>query len=346
MAVSFIRILFFFILSFSGLQVFAVRSDTVHLKNGDRITGEIKFMADNKLSFKTDRAGTISIEWPEVNRIYSNNYFDIMLSNSERLYGSIQYADSAGYMIVKLGTDKQTKKIASVISIERIKTNFWQRLSGSISLSASYAKANENLQLNGSFDISHRTLKQVHQLAASSVLTQSIGTDLSQRTTASYNIKLIHNTRVFTSFAAMYEKNTQLNINYRTTLFGGAGTYFTRKPTREFYGITGLAGNREQSITEPINETSNLEFVIQGSYHQFKFRDPQIDILTDFTTYTSLSNLGRFRFSYELKILWEIFNDFKLNITFYDNFDNRPPGSETGAVNNDWSILTGITYTL
>ena len=322
----------------------ATRNDTVYMRNGDRITGEIKFMADDKLSYKTDRAGTIAIEWPEVARIHSNNYFDIILTNEERLFGSLKFADSTGYVVIKLGSDEQVKRTLDIISIERIKTSFWERLSGSLGLSVSYAKANSNLQINGNFDITHRTVKQVHMLKGSSVLTQTETSDLTERSNYSYAIRLLHNPRWFSSYSIQYERNTELNIDSRYILFAGGGHYFTRRPKKEFYGVAGLAGNQEFTIAEPVTETTNLEFVVQGVFHQFRFRNPQLDIFLNVTTYTSFTVWGRFRVDAEMKVLWELFNDFKWNITFYNNFDSRQAGS--GDPNNDWSILSGITYTL
>ena len=322
----------------------AIRTDTVYLYNGDRITGEISFMADDKLSYKTDRAGTIAIEWPEVAKIHSNNYFDIIMTNDERLFGSLKFADSAGYVIIKLGTDEQVKQLMDIVSIERIKTSFWQRLSGSLGLSVSYAKANSSLQINGNFNITHRTVKQVHMLKGSSVLTQTASSELTERSNYSYAIRLLHNTRWFSAYSLQYERNTELNIDSRSMLFAGGGKYFVRRPKKEFYSVAGLAGNQEFTISEPIQETTNLEFVVQGVFHQFRFRNPQVDIFLNITTYTSFTNWGRFRLDTEAKLLWELFNNFKWNITFYNNFDSRQAGS--GGANNDWSVLTGITYTL
>ena len=38
-------------------------ADTVILDNGDRLTGELQTLEEGKLSFKTDYAGTLSIDW-------------------------------------------------------------------------------------------------------------------------------------------------------------------------------------------------------------------------------------------------------------------------------------------
>ncbi len=193
----------------------AARTDTVYLYNGDRITGEIKFMHDNKLSFKTDRAGTIAIEWPSVKRLYSNNYFDILTSTGQRFFGSIQYGDSARQIVILLGIDQVQKDMNEIIAIDRVKTTFWQQLSGSIFMNVNYTKANENLQINTGFDITHRNRKFVNAIKANTLVTSTQTTERTERTDASYNFQRLYGIRWFVASALSYQRNTELNIGSR-----------------------------------------------------------------------------------------------------------------------------------
>jgi hypothetical protein len=335
----------FIILFFSlamGLQ--AARTDTVYLYNGDRITGEIKFMHDNKLSYKTDRAGTVSIEWPSVERIYSTNFFDIVLSSGQRFFGSLSYSDTAREVVIILGLDSVTRSMDDIVAIDRVKTTFWEQLSGSLFLNANYTNANQNLQINTGFDITHRNRKFVNTVKANTLVTSTQTTEETERTDASYSFQRLYGYRWFVASALSYQRNTELNIGSRYQLFGGAGYYLLRKPSQDLYLVSGLAGNSERSNIEPITQTENVEFVASFTFHQFKFRNPQFDIFANVQTYSSFTVPGRFRVDAEIKIMWEVFNDFKWNITFYENFDRKPPGGDEPT--NDWNISTGITYSL
>lgn len=325
-------------------SVFAERTDTVYLYNGDRITGEIKFMHDNKLNYKTDRAGVISIEWPSVNRIYSQNFYDIVTISGQRLFGSLKYGNSSGTVVIVIGATSVEKNLSDIISIDRVKTKFFDQLSGSIFLNINYAKANENLQFNTGFDITHRTKKFVNTVSGNVLITSTINTPQSQRNDASYSVQRLYGTRWFLTTALTYQRNTELNIDSRFQLFGGGGIYLLRKASQEMFVVSGITGNREQSIEEPITRTANSEFVLAARFHQFKFRNPQFDILVSLNTYTSLTVPGRIRLDGEVKLMWEIFSDFKWNVTFYENFDRKPPGAD--GPSNDWNISTGVTYTL
>lgn len=334
------------VLFFLGLvqTIHAERTDTVYLYNGDRITGEIKFMHDNKLSFKTDRAGTIAIEWPSIQRIYSSNFYDIATVSGQRLFGSLSYGTSSGMVIIVIGADRFEKNLSDIISIDRVKTKFLDQLSGSIFLNVNYTKANKNLQLNTGFDITHRNRRFVNTIKANTITTSTATSARTERTEAGYSLQRVYGIRWFAATSATYTRNTELNIDSRYQLFGGGGYYVLRKASQEFYVVSGLAGNREQSIEEPIQRTANGEFVIALQYHQFKFRNPQFDISANLTTYSSLNVPGRVRLDGEVKLMWELFTDFKWNVTFYNNFDSKPPGSE--SITNDWNISTGLTYTL
>ena len=338
------RVLFTFLLLVSIGSLWAARTDTVYLYNGDRITGEIKYLRDNKLNFKTDRAGTINIEWPSVKRIYSNSYFDILTTSNERLFGRLLYGDSARSVIIELGSFSVTKNLIDIVTIDPVKSGFLNQLTGTISISASYTKSNKNLQFNGGFDITHRTRKYQNAIKANTVITSNDNQDQTQRTDASYSVRRMFNSPWFVAGALSYQRNTGLNINARYQLFGGGGYYFLLKPGRDFSGTTGISANSEESYEEPITFTQNLEYVAALRFHKFKFRDPQFDIYSSLVTYTSLNVPGRFRYDLEVVFLWEFFSDFKWNVTFYNNFDNKPPGGD--GVANDWNLLTGITYTL
>ena len=42
------------------------KSDTIHLANGDRITGEIKKLEQGKLRLKTSALDTVYVQWDEI----------------------------------------------------------------------------------------------------------------------------------------------------------------------------------------------------------------------------------------------------------------------------------------
>ena len=74
----------------------AVKTDILTLRNGDRITGEIKSLDKGRLEFSTDDIGTIYIEWNKVASLTAPKMFDIELDSGRHLYGSLIPTPSVG----------------------------------------------------------------------------------------------------------------------------------------------------------------------------------------------------------------------------------------------------------
>src|SRR5262245_64645651 len=78
----------------------AAKTDLVVLRNGDRITGEVKGLARGKLDYSTDDAGRLSIEWDKVARVVSPNQFQFELGSGVRYSGRLGSANRDGFIAV------------------------------------------------------------------------------------------------------------------------------------------------------------------------------------------------------------------------------------------------------
>ena len=72
--------------------LYAEKKDIIILRNGNKITGEIKKLDRGMLEYSTDDMGTIHIEWDKIIHISSLDSFEIELQTGQRFYGSIQQA--------------------------------------------------------------------------------------------------------------------------------------------------------------------------------------------------------------------------------------------------------------
>src|SRR5688572_9101335 len=80
-------------------RVDAQKTDSVWIRNGDRITGEVKSMARALLKYSTDDLGTISIEWNNVVRISSRATFEVRVSSGEKHYGTLGLAPNGRVVV-------------------------------------------------------------------------------------------------------------------------------------------------------------------------------------------------------------------------------------------------------
>src|SRR3954466_10563821 len=80
----------------------AQKTDSVWIRNGDRITGEVESLSRALLKYSTDDLGTIYIEWDKVDRISSPTMFEVYLKSGQKFYGSLGLAPTGS---VFLGSD-------------------------------------------------------------------------------------------------------------------------------------------------------------------------------------------------------------------------------------------------
>ena len=120
----------------------AQKTDSVWIKNGDRITGEVKSLSRALLKYSTDDLGTIYIEWDKVVRISSKATFEVQVNTGQKYYGSLGKA-SNGW--VAIGLD--TLSLFHIVAITPIRQGLIDRVDGYLDLGFSFQKANKTLQL-------------------------------------------------------------------------------------------------------------------------------------------------------------------------------------------------------
>ena len=93
-------------------------ADEVTLKNGDRISGEVVAMENNKLVIKTSYAGEIFITWSQVEKISIDKPVEVVLSDNASLKGVIQTTEDGHSAIVLDKTQERVDlKLAEVNKI-------------------------------------------------------------------------------------------------------------------------------------------------------------------------------------------------------------------------------------
>ena len=81
----------------------AQKTDSVWIRNGDRITGEVKSLSRALLKYSTDDLGTIYIEWDKFVWIISKATFEVQVNSGQKYYGSLGKA-SNGWVAIGLDT--------------------------------------------------------------------------------------------------------------------------------------------------------------------------------------------------------------------------------------------------
>lgn len=335
-----IIVLFYFI----NLSVQAQKNDTVYLMNGDRVTGEFKKFDYGILTLKTDGMSTLSIEYDKIKTAHSTKYFEIIDRDGFTYFGSVGYSGTAGNIGILVSNGTIEKPIREIVKVTPIKNIFWKKFYGSVDFGVSYYKSTDILQYNFNTDINYRSKKNLISFSLSSIFTDQFASDSSDITRKN-DLGLDFN-RYFTGkwwggVGGKVQQNTSLNLDRRLQLGVGAGYDLVHTNPVRFYLMGGILANSEKTLDTNTIST-NLEGLISLKFSWLQYRHPKIDISTNIDFYPSITIAKRYRLEYDLSAKYELFKDFYLGLTFYDNFDSKPTNG--GPALNDWGTTLSIGY--
>ena len=78
------------VVSLATMALAKRKDDIVVMKNGDRLTGEIKGLNQGLLSFKSSyMTSSVQLDWEEVDRLQSEDPFVVTLTSGIRMVGKL-----------------------------------------------------------------------------------------------------------------------------------------------------------------------------------------------------------------------------------------------------------------
>ena len=88
----------FLLLFLAGFHLIlsAQKIDTVFFQNGDKLTGEVKVLENNKLKLSTNDAGTVMVEWNKIDSVKILNSMRIEMADGRVMYGILLTAGING----------------------------------------------------------------------------------------------------------------------------------------------------------------------------------------------------------------------------------------------------------
>jgi hypothetical protein len=330
-----------FLVFLFNISLFAQKTDIVILNNGDKLTGEVKYLRVGILTYKTDNMETVEIQWNKIKSISTKNFFEIEVTDGRVFFGSMAPADEEGMTTVKGVTMDHDLFMEYIVRINRIKESFWDIIEGSIKLGFSFTKASQIGQFSIGGNAKYRTKINLSEIKLNSVITTTSSEPTSSKNDLSFSYQHKLKYTWFGTGIASLQENSELGIKLRTSLGGGIGNNIVQSENQWLYTLAGLSVNREAKTdqTETIN---NIEVLFNAQYQFFKYEHPRATLLTYIYVFPSLSDLGRFRFNYNAELSWEMILDFYWDLTFYFEYDTKPQSEN--AAQSDYRVETSIKY--
>ena len=134
-----------------GAATAEAQKDSVWIRNGDRITGEVKSLSRGLLKYSTDDLGTIYIEWDKVDRISTSHRSGSPPGRATSSMGAWGWPPTG---LLALAAD--TLRISDIVGMTPIQGKFLARLNGYFDLGFSFQKAHGAVQLSTGARVQYR----------------------------------------------------------------------------------------------------------------------------------------------------------------------------------------------
>src|ERR1700741_4913660 len=289
------------------------KTDVLVMKNGDRLTCEIKSLSADVLYIKLDYAlGTVSINWFEVDHLESNQLFVVKTQDGEVYSGTLSMpkrdsARPASIEIINEPGEKLELERDQISKMDQSFENWWHRFNGSVGLGAIYNKGNQTTQYELSTDVNYPRERWSASVAYNSTLSSNKGASASSRNQidASAQHLLPWNHWYYTGFSSFLQSSEQ-GIDLQSTLGGGVGRYLKNTNHTSISVAGGLAFQRinyqQNILVAPAQDVGSAWVGTQAKL--FKFAGTTLPVLASLLP--ALSDPGRVHFnlntSYHIKI--------------------------------------------
>jgi len=252
--------------------VLAAKTDVIYLRNGDRVTCEIKKLERGQLKVSTDGMGTVYIEWEDIAQIASGQNFVVELEDGERVEGTLAMPYDDGTLLVSRGEESRRLEMASVVWVDPLKLDQARikRWDGSVSAGFDTTKANRDTSLSASFDARRRA--QDFQLDFDGYVysTSSDDSDASLRAAFSGLYRGLLEDRWYWAGVGSLERNDEQGIELRSLAGAGYGRFLVQTGRTLWSATAGLAVVNERRDGETSSET-NIEALLNTEYEFFTY---------------------------------------------------------------------------
>jgi len=318
------------------------KTDIIYMKNGDKITCEIRSLEKGQLSVKPDYTNsTIVLDWEKVDHVESKQTFVVTDPQGAVFTGRIEHDEETKDLTI-IGEDTTRLPNISVIQVEELGESFWKRMRGNIDLGLSFAKSNnqKNMSLQGG--LSYQSREHLFSLDSNSQFTSQQQTNDTNETnikTALY--QQLRGSNWYYGGIANFLSSTAQQIDLRSTLGVGLAkrVIFTNRTNLNAIGGLALTLERDAPNTTSTARTRAMDSAFSVTYSTFRFDSTTFN--TAFWLYPSLTSPGRVRLTFNQDIYYKFLGDFYIRMSFYDNYDNQPV---VGAPNNNLGGSTSVGW--
>jgi hypothetical protein len=230
-----------------------------------------------------------------------------------------------------------------IVNINQTSDRFWQRFNGSINSGLMYSKANQSTQYTFDTQVNYPRPRWGAGASYDSTLSGNTGANTSTYNNASlYARRLLRWNSWFYTGAGSFLQSSEQNIQLQSNYGGGIGR-FLKNTNHARISVTGGFAWQNTRYSESADlQGSQKVFgaMVVGNLNIFRFDKTQLSIQDSF--FPALSELGRVYNNTNVTYYVKFFGNFTWNLSFYGNWDNRPPPHSSGS---NYGTSSGLGWT-
>jgi Protein of unknown function, DUF481 len=324
------------------------RTDVLVMKNGDRLTCEIKALSSDTLTISLDYVkGDVSLQWAKVARLETNRLFIVQTQDGSVYTGKLSTIETKSgqpaIIRVELSPAKQVElEQLKVVRISETSQNFWQRFNGDVETGIDFSKGNDSTQYSLGAQIEYPRARWVGQASFNSSLSANSKSNNSTRNQFDFGaLRLLRwNNWFYRGIGSLLQSSVQ-GIHLQTTLGGGIGHYFlnTNHTTISLTGGFAWENTIYDQATPP-EPTQNLAVgLVAAQAKFFKFKKTSLDVTG--LLIPAISEPGRVHINSNASYYIRLFSDLSWNFSVYGSWDNRAPPGFSGT---DYGTSSGLSW--
>lgn len=325
------------------------KTDVLVMKNGDRMTCEVKGLDGGVLYVSFDYIdGTASVDWSKVASLESSQLFVVKTEGGSVYKGSLKTPKTPPDRPVEIHvmeTSEPEHSIESSQVVRMIATSdrFWERFSGEISFGSIYSKGNQSTQYSLGASTAYVRERWNAGATYDSNLSKSTGVTASTRNSVGLTaFHLLPPKNWLYAGLGGFLQSSEQSIQLQTVLGGAVGRYLvnTNEATVQLLGGAAWLDTSYQGTTaKPIERQNTAAALIYANARFFKFSKTKLDATA--VVLPALSDPGRVRVDTNATYYVKIFGKVDWNLSFYGNWDNQPPRGLSGS---DYGVSSGLSW--
>lgn len=327
-------------------------ADTLILKNGDHLTGTVVKSDGKQITFKTEYAGEINVQWSAVKELATDKPLYVTTPDKKTVAGTVTTdgtdlvvaTTNAGAVHVPLASVTTVRSEAEEKTFEHSQhPGLLENWKGGANVGFALARGNSDTTNLSIGMTANRTTLHDKLLAYASSIYASNNTPGNNGVTANdirggarYDRNF--SAKLFAFGSGDYEYNELQDLNLRSIYSGGIGWNAIKRDTTSLDLLGGANYTRETYST---GEQRNLAGITIGDDFMHKLGKSTV-LTQQLYIYPDLTNTGQYRAALDLGVVTKIKRWLGWQTTASDRYLSDPiPGTKS----NDLIITTGLNFT-